>query len=129
MTRQTFVLPAGRQILYIGSAYRDLNAFPPAIQVEIADAIAVAIMGGTHEAAKPWKGLGPGVYEIAVNVGDAYRTVYTVQFREAVYVLHAFQKKSKHGIKTPQREIELVRNRLKAAIRDHEVRYGGKKQA
>ena len=70
-----------------------------------------------HEDVKPLKGFGDaGVLEVvSSHEGDAFRTVYTVRFAEAVYVLHAFQKKSNTGAKTPKREIELVRQRLKSA--------------
>lgn len=128
MTRKTFELPRERTILYVGSAGRDLNTFPAAVRMEFATALEVAKLGGMHASAKPWKGLGPHVYEIALNVGGAYRAVYTVQFKEAVYVLDAFQKKSTQGIKTPQREVELIKKHLKVAVADHRERYGGKKE-
>lgn len=127
--RETIKVPHGRVVLYIGSALRDLNGFPAAVRAEVFTAIEVAKLGCMHPSVKPWKGLGPHVYEVAVHAGDAYRAVYTVQFKEAVYVLHAFQKKSKSGIKTPQREVELIRRRLQAAAADHKERYGGAKEA
>lgn len=75
--------------------------------------------------AKPWKGLGPGVWELVeYAAGGTYRAVYTVQFRSAIYVLHAFQKKSPTGIRTPATDVDLVRRRLNAAREDYEVRYG-----
>ncbi len=81
--------------------------------------------GRSHRDAKPLKGLGAGVLEmVSRHDGDTYRAVYTVRFRFAVYVLHAFQKKAKRGIATPKREIELVKHRLKAAERHYEVTYG-----
>jgi phage-related protein len=71
------------------------------------------------------KGLGGGVVELIEEFeGDAYRAVYAVRFRSAVYVLHAFKKKSKQGIKTPQSDIDLVKQRLRAAIADHAGRFG-----
>ena len=84
----------------------------------------VAQIGGLPDGAKPLKGFsGAGVVEIVEqHFGDAYRTVYTVRFEEAVYVLHAFQKKSKQGIKTPKSDIELIRARLKLAEDDHQRR-------
>jgi phage-related protein len=67
---------------------------------------------------------GAGVLEIIENfVGDTYRAVYTVSFKKVVYVLHCFQKKSKHGIKTPQQDIDLVKKRLKAAEEDYKANY------
>ena len=90
-------------------------------------ALGVAQFGGRHPSAKPWKGQGPGVFEIVEdNDGNAYRAIYTVRFREVVYVQHAFQKKSHKDIKTPLTEIELVEQRLKIAQQDHEARYGHK---
>ena len=79
---------------------------------------AVAQFGGTAPTAKPWKGLGPGVLEIVESHdGNAYRAVYTVRFEKAVYVLHAFQKKSPSGIRTAKRDVDLVAERLKVAAR------------
>ena len=70
--------------------------------------------------AKPLKGLGSGVVELVEDFdGDTYRAVYTVRFNKVVYVLHAFMKKSKRGIKTPARELELIRERLKRAEEDY----------
>jgi phage-related protein len=75
--------------------------------------------------AKPWKGLGPGVWELAEHdASGTYRAIYTVQFARAIYVLHAFQKKSPAGIRTSRRDIALIRRRLTAAREDYEVRHG-----
>ena len=83
----------------------------------------------TAPTAKPWKGLGPGVLEIVESHdGNAYRAVYTVRFEKAVYVLHAFQKKSPSGIRTAKRDVDLVAERLKTAERDHEGHYGKSKR-
>ena len=88
-------------------------------------ALGVVQYGGRPPSAKPWKGLGPGVSEIVEDdVSGTYRAVYTVRFREAIYVLHAFQKKSPSGIRTARPDIERVEERLKAAKRDYEARYG-----
>ena len=77
----------------------------------------LAQVGENHNAAKPLKGLGPGVLEVVSDHrGDTFRAVYTVRLGARVFVLHAFQKKSKHGIATPQADIELVKRRLKQAI-------------
>jgi phage-related protein len=85
-----------------------------------------AQVGSKHENAKPLKGFGgAGVLEIvADHVGDTFRAVYTVKFATAVYVLHAFQKKSKAGIKTPAEDLELIRRRLKVAEADYKDRMG-----
>ena len=84
-------------------------------------ALGVAQLGGRHPHAKAWKGEGPGVLEIVEDFrGDTYRAVYTVKFAGAVYVLHAFQKKSKTGIKTPLDDMKLIGDRLKRAQQDYE---------
>lgn len=82
-----------------------------------------AQIGRLPGSAKPLKGFGgASVVEIVDDYqGDTYRAVYTVKFDSAIYVLHAFQKKSKHGIKTPQAEIDLVKRRLKVAEEDHKA--------
>lgn len=78
------------------------------------DALSVAAEGGKADIAKPMKGLGSGIFEVALPYrGDAFRVVYAVQFREELWVVHAFQKKSTKGIKTPKHEIDLVKERLK----------------
>jgi phage-related protein len=88
-------------------------------------ALGVAQLGGRHPAAKPWHGQGPGVLELVESRdGNAYRAVYTIRFKEVVYVLHAFQKKSPSGIKTARSDVDLVQRRLKAARADYEERYG-----
>ena len=70
---------------------------------------------------------GAGVLEIVENFdGDTYRAVYTVKFRKAVYVLHCFQKKSKHGIKTPQQDMDLIKQRLRTAEEDYKANYEGR---
>jgi phage-related protein len=84
-------------------------------------ALGLAQLGATHPNAKPWKGEGAGVYEIVEDHrGDTYRAVYTVKFADVVYVLHAFQKKSKSGIKTPLTDVKLIAERLKRARVDYE---------
>ncbi len=116
----------GEQPLYwVGSAKRDLLAFPEAVKNGIGTALSVAQFGGKHPAAKPWKGAGSGTLEVVEDHdGNTYRAVYTVRFRSAVYVLHCFQKKSHRGIQTPKPDVELVLRRLGLARRDYEDRYG-----
>ena len=81
--------------------------------------------GGYPPSAKPWKDLGPGVHEIVEDEeSGTFRAVYTVRFRKAVYVLHAFQKKSPSGVRTARTDIKLIAERLKAAKEDYEARYG-----
>jgi phage-related protein len=90
-------------------------------------ALGVAQYGGKHPHAKPWKGEGPGIFEVVEDhAGDTYRALYTVRFAEAIYVLHAFQKKSPSGRRTAQTDVTLIRERLKRAQEDHEA--GTKKQ-
>lgn len=93
-------------------------------------ALHLAQNGGKHEAAKPLAGFGgAGVLEVVDNYdGDTYRAVYTVKFTDVVYVLHAFQKKAKRGIRTPQQDIDLVRERLKLAEADYVARGKGGKR-
>jgi phage-related protein len=84
--------------------------------------LGVAQLGGTHPHAKPWKGEGPGVFEVVENYdGDTYRAVYTVRFGAMIYVLHAFQKKSPSGIRTAKQDVALIADRLKAARADYEA--------
>ncbi len=89
----------------------------------------MAQFGGKHPKAKPWKGEGSGVFEVVEDSrGATYRAVYTVRFEAAVYVLHAFQKKSPTGVKTARADVELVAQRMKEARLDYEVRYGQKRK-
>jgi phage-related protein len=108
------MLGAARRISWIKAARRDFEAFPAAAQIDVLRALAVAAAGGKSDDAKPLIGLGSGMFEIALRYrGDAYRTVYAVQLGADVWVIHAFEKKSKSGIKTPKAEIDLIRERLK----------------
>jgi phage-related protein len=104
-------------LIWIYSSKSDLKSFPEQVQRHIGFALKVAQSGGKHPDAKPLKGFGnAGVLEIIEDyAGDTYRAVYTVRFEEAVYVLHAFQKKSRSGIGTPLRETTLIKARLKFA--------------
>jgi len=95
------------------------------VKDDMGNALGIAQFGGTAPNVKPWKGLGSGVLEIVESHdGNAYRAVYTVRFEKAVYVLHAFQKKSPFGIRTAKRDVDLVEQRLKQAQRDYEEHYG-----
>ena len=110
---------------FIGSSREDLREFPDDVKQDIGYALFEAQKGQKSEAAKPLKGFGgAGILEIIERFdGDTYRAVYTVKFREVVYVLHCFQKKSKSGVKTSQQDIELIQRRLKAAEEDHKAHY------
>lgn len=110
-----------RSLEWLGSSRRDLRAFPRQARREIGVALYAAQQGETDPAAKPLKGFGgASVMEIvSEDRHGAWRAAYTVRFAEAVYVLHAFQKKSKRGIATPKHEIELIKRRLAEAARMH----------
>lgn len=107
-----------RKILYWeGSSKKDFKAFPVDVQKDMGVGLFVVQLGGTPDSSKPWKGLGPGVYELVEDHrGDTFRAVYTVRVGDAVHVLHAFQKKSKSGIATPRPDVKLIERRLKAVL-------------
>jgi phage-related protein len=110
---------------WVGSSRRDLLEFPEGVVDRIGYALGVVQFGGYPPSAKPWKGLGPGVSEIVEHAAaGTFRAVYTVRFSKAIYVLHAFQKKSPSGIRTARHDIGLIEERLKAAKLDYEARYG-----
>lgn len=110
---------------WVGSAKKDYLEFPDEVQNDMGYALGLAQINAKHPKTKPWKGEGPGVFEIVEDYrGDTYRSVYTVRFVGVVYVLHAFQKKSKTGIKTPQPDINLIAERLKRAQVDYESNQG-----
>lgn len=103
-----------REIAWIKAALKDFGRFPEDVQDRIKDALTIASMGQKADIAKPMKGLGSGVFEIALPYrSDAYRTIYAVQLGDAIWVVHAFQKKSTTGIATPHKEVELIKARLK----------------
>lgn len=102
-----------RPISWIKAARKSFDAFPEGARERIAQALMIAAEGGKADIAKPLAGLGTGIFEIALPYrSDAYRAVYTVQIGQAIWVVHAFQKKSKTGIKTPKPEIDLIRKRI-----------------
>ena len=105
----------------IGSSLRDLRSFPPEVRKELGYAIYAAQKGGTDPPAKPMKGFaGASVMEIIAPLdGDTWRTVYTARLKGVVYVLHAFEKKSKSGMAAPKKEIDLIHRRLATAERKY----------
>ena len=113
-----------RPLIWIGSSRRDLRGFPRQVRRDVGKALYAAQQGEIDPAAKPLQGLGGrSVLEVvADHDGDTWRAVYTVRFQEAIYVLHAFQKKSKKGIATPKKEIDLIHRRLAEAERLHRER-------
>ena len=113
-----------KPVRWVGSSRRDLKSFPRPVQRDVGQALYAAQCGEEYPAVKALKGFGGrAVLEIvAPHESDTYRAVYTVRFHDAIYVLHAFQKKSKKGIATPQRELELIRQRLAAAEQHYRER-------
>jgi phage-related protein len=113
-----------KPLFWMGSSRADLRGFPDEVCQSMGFALWQAQLGRKHGDAKILKGFGgAGVLEVVENHdGSTYRAVYTVKFADAVYVLHSFQKKSKRGIKTPTAEMNVIRDRLKAAERHHEER-------
>jgi phage-related protein len=106
-----------KPLIFVSDSRRALTEFPKAVQQQVGFALYQAQMGDRHIDAKPLKNIGAGVLEVVSDHrGDTFRTVYTVKLVNAVYVLHAFQKKSKHGIATPKHEMDLVKQRLQRAI-------------
>ena len=109
--------PKARPLVWVGSSRKDFRAFPEDVKSEMGYALFVAQSGGRHRKAKTFKGTGDaGVVEIVDDHrGDTFRAVYTVRFASAVYVLHAFQKKSKAGIATAKTDIRMIVQRLREA--------------
>ena len=112
--------PRLKPVIWVGSSRKDLRAFPEPVQDHMGYALYVAQRGGKHHDTKTLSGFrGGGVVEVIRDYrgdrGDTFRAVYTVRFRDAVYVLHAFQKKSKTGRATPRRDMELIEQRLREA--------------
>ena len=117
--------PKTKPAIFLGSSREDLREFPEEVRTEFGYAIVAAQEGGKAPKAKPLKGIipGAGILEIVEDFDrNTYRVVYSVKFADFVYVLHAFQKKSKHGIKTPKHEIDLIRARFAEAKADYEER-------
>ncbi len=115
--------PLLKPVKWISSSLEDLRKFPEEVQQMVGFALYRAQLGKKHPDTKPLKGFnGSGVLEIVEDFdGDTYRAVYTVRFEGIVYVLHAFQKKSKRGISTPKKDINLIETRLKRAKDDYKT--------
>ena len=115
--------PVLRPLVWLGTSLRNLRAFPDEAKKTIGDELQLIQFGGMPKDAKPFKGVGSGVFEIALrHDGEAYRTVLAVQLGRNIYVLHAFQKKSKKGIATPKPDVDLIKQRYKEAreLAEHE---------
>lgn len=106
-----------RPLVWMGASREDLKQFPDVVQDEMGYGLFLAQRGEKHHKAKPLKGFaGAGTLEMISDYrGNTYRAIYTVRLAHAVYLLHAFQKKSKRGLSTPRRELDLIRRRLKEA--------------
>ena len=105
-----------RPLGWMGNAKRNIRTFPQGAQKLIGDELQLLQFGGMPRNVKPFKGVGSGVFEIAIRYDtDAFRTVLAVQLGQKIYVLHAFQKKSKAGVKTPKQDVEIIRQRYQEA--------------
>jgi phage-related protein len=127
-------IPTAKPAEFVGSAEEDLAGFPQDVKAVLGFAIFQAQLGTKHPRAKPLTGgkqfKGSTVLEVVDDFdGDTYRAVYTVKFAGVVYVLHAFQKKSKSGISTPKSEIAIIKARLIRAMDHYEQNYKGRREA
>ena len=108
--------PVMRPVVWLGNSRRNIQAFPPDARRIIGGELQLMQYGGMPKDAKPFRGIGSGVIEIAIrHDGEAYRTVVALQFGRNIYVLHAFQKKSRRGIATPKQDVDLIKQRYKEA--------------
>jgi len=105
-----------RPVVWLGNSRKNIQAFPPDARRIIGGELQLMQYGGMPKDAKPFRGIGSGVIEIAIrHDGEAYRTVVALQLGRNIYVLHAFQKKSKKGIATPKQDVDLIKQRYKEA--------------
>jgi phage-related protein len=117
-----------KPLSWVGSSQKDFRSFPDPVKDDMGYALYLAQIGQKHGSAKPLRGFGgASVLELVEDhAGDTYRAVYSVRFAAAVYVLHAFQKKSKRGRETPKSEMDIVRRRLRTA--DEDARQQARKE-
>jgi phage-related protein len=110
-----------KTLIWVGSSLADLKEFPEEVRQVMGYALYLAQVGKKHQDAKPLTGFkGAGVLEVVEDFdGNTYRAVYTARLKGAVYVLHAFQKKSRKGVQTPRQDVTLIESRLKMAERIH----------
>jgi phage-related protein len=121
--------PILRPLVWLGNSRKNIQTFPVDVQKDMGDEIQLIQFGGMPKDAKPFKGVGSGVFEIALrHATNAYRAVMAVQLGDKIYVLHAFQKKSRKGIKTAQPDIDLIKQRYKEAkeLADHDQKQRDK---
>ena len=118
-----YIMSEDKPCNFVGSSLDDLRKFPSEVKQNIGYALRQAQKGGKADSARPLKGFkGAGVVEIIEDFNkDTYRAVYTVRYEKAIYVLHCFQKKSKKGIETPKKDIDLIRRRLQFAEQDSKL--------
>jgi phage-related protein len=108
--------PVIRPVIWLGNSKENLRNFPDGAQKLLGDELQLIQFGGRPKDAKPFKGVGSGVLEIALRYAtNTYRVVLALQIGKRIYVLHAFQKKSKKGIETPKREVDLIKQRYAEA--------------
>ncbi len=111
-----FKPPVIRPLIWLGNSKKTIQSFPEGVQKLIGDELQLLQFGGMPRHAKPFKGIGPGVIELAIRYAtDAYRTVVAVQLGKKIYVLHVFQKKSRRGIATPKHEVDRIKQRYREA--------------
>jgi phage-related protein len=121
--------PILRPLVWLENSKKNIQAFPVDVQKDMGDEIQLIQFGRMPKDAKPFKGVGSGVFEIALRSNtNAYRAVMAVQLGEKIYVLHAFQKKSPKGVKTAQPDIDLIKQRYKEAkeLADHDQKQKDK---
>jgi phage-related protein len=106
-----------KSVVWMGDSLKQVKSFPEEVRKDIGSSLYEVQLGDKPNNAKPFKGVGNGVFEIVTRFdSDTYRTVYAVQIGNCIYVLHAFPKKSPKGIKTAQKDIDLIKKRYKAAV-------------
>ncbi len=104
-------------VIWLGDSRKQVRSFPAEVRRGVGSALYDAQKGEKAPSAKPFKGVGSGVFEIALRFDkEAYRVVYAVQIGDKVYILHAFQKKSRRGIETPKQDVDLIKRRYRRAV-------------
>jgi phage-related protein len=105
-----------RSVVWLGDSKKNLRDFPDRAQKLLGDELQLIQFGGMPKDARPFKGVGSGIVEIALRyASDAYRVVLALQIGSRIYILHSFQKKSKRGIATPKRDVDLIKKRYAEA--------------